>query len=158
LISVLARLTLLLAVAAAPANPSHQDDTPAVPPPMPAPAFVKQKARSYDEAKQDPRFVRRSVEADARVRITRTLDGYPYYGIPDNGCSQGKNFFTAELLANFDELPAGTTIVLRIEDATIGPASTGSTLAFSGMRRAGKGPDGTPVYCGRGSAFQIRGQ
>ena len=156
---MIARLTVLLLVAAAPGTPSHQgDDTPPVPPPLPPPAFVKSKARSYDEARQDSRFVRRSIEADARVRITRTLDGYPYYGIPDNGCSQGKNFFTAELLAGFDDLPVGTTIVLRIEDATIGPANTGATLAFSGMRRAGKGPDGTPVYCGRGSAFQIRTQ
>lgn len=63
---------------------------------------------------------------------------------------------SADLLAAFDELPASTSVVLRIDDVTLGPATSGATLAFSGLRRAGKGPDGTFVYCGRGSAFQIR--
>jgi hypothetical protein len=126
-------------------------EAPPAPPPVP-----RVPARSIDEAKQDPRFVRMVLQDDARVRITRMLDGYPYYGIPNNGCSAGKHFFSAELLAPADGLAAGTPVILRIEDVTLGPTQTGATLAFSGLRRAGKGPDGTWVYCGRGSAFQIR--
>lgn len=137
-----------------------QSETPPVPPPEPVPVvhtpFSRTPARSLDEAKQDPRFVKLALQDDARVRVTRMLEGFPYYGIPNNGCSAGKHFLNAELLAPFDDLPAGTNIVLRIEDATIGPAQPGASLAFSSLRRAGKGPDGTPVYCGRGTAFQIR--
>jgi hypothetical protein len=124
--------------------------------PPPPPPQIKLPAKSYDQARADPRFVRMALQDDARVRIFRTLDAYPYYGITNNGCSQGKHFFEAELLSPVDGLAAGTRVVLRIEDVTLGPTSTGATLAFSGMRRAGKGPDGTWVYCGRGSAFQIR--
>lgn len=122
-------------------------------PPPPPP---KIPAKSYDQARTDPRFVRMALQDDLRARIFRTLDGYPYYGITNNGCSQGKHFFEAELLSPVDGLPAGARVILRIEDVTLGPTATGGTLAFSGMRRAGKGPDGTWVYCGRGSAFQIR--
>ena len=36
------------------------------------------------------------------------------------------------------------------------PARTGSKLSFSGLRLGGKAPDGTPVYCGVGTAKLIR--
>lgn len=128
------------------------------PPPPPPPPAPRVPARSINDAMQDPRFVRLALQEDMRVKITRVLPGYPYYGIPNNGCSAGQNYLEAELLTASDGLAPGTSIVLRIEDATIGPATQGATLAFSGLRRAGKGPNGTWVYCGRGTAFQIRQQ
>ena len=66
------------------------------------------------------------------------------------------DLLSIELLSPFDGMPAGTTLVLRIEDVTLGPARPGASLAFSGLRRAGKAPDGTFVYCGRGTAFPVR--
>jgi hypothetical protein len=48
------------------------------------------------------------------------------------------------------------TVVLRVEDPTLGPARAGASLAFSGLKRAGKGQDGTFVYCGKGTAFPVR--
>ena len=81
---------------------------------------------------------------------------YPFFGIPSNGCSAGRAYIKSELLAPFDGLPAGVAIVLRVEDPTLGPARVGSSLAFSGLKRAGKAPDGTFVYCGKGTAFPVR--
>jgi hypothetical protein len=113
-------------------------------------------AASADEAKRDPRFVPAAVVEDARVRVISLTDSYPYFGIANNGCTAGRSFVTAELLAPFDGLPQGLPVVLRIEDPNLGPARAGSFLAFSGLRRAGKGPDGTFVYCGKGTAFPVR--
>ena len=113
-------------------------------------------AHSADEAKQDPRFSPASVVEDARVKVVSIGDKFPYYGIANNGCTQGKSFVTAELLSPFDGLSAGLPVVLRLEDPTLGPARAGSSLAFSGLRRAGKAPDGTFVYCGKGTAFAIK--
>lgn len=137
---------------------SGTPDVATPPPPPPPPPTPRVPARSFDDAQKDPRFTRLALQEDMRVKITRVLQGYPYYGIPNNGCSAGPNYLEAELLTASDGLPAGTSVVLRIEDATIGPATQGATLAFSGLRRAGKGPNGTWVYCGRGTAFQIRQQ
>ena len=149
------------ASAATPNQTPPVAETPPPPPPAKeaAPSGAGSKrvaARSMEEAKSDPKFVRMSMQDDARVKITMTRSSYPYYGIPDNGCSSGPNFLDAELLTPFDGFAAGTPVVLRIEDVTIGPATPGASLAMSGLRRAGKGPDGTFVYCGRGTAFQIR--
>jgi hypothetical protein len=113
-------------------------------------------ARTLDEAKTDPRFAAAGLVEDARVKIISVGDKYPYYGIAQNGCSSGKSFVMAELISPFDGLPSGIPVVLRIDDATLGPARPGSSLAFSGLRRAGKGQDGTFVYCGKGTAFPVR--
>ncbi len=144
----------LVALAQDPQGPLPPDAPP--PPPPPPVDFRKRPASTLDEAKQDPRFVRRSPDSDARVRVMGVLEGYPYFGIPNNGCGSGKHYVTADLLSPFDDMPAGTSIVLRLEDMSLGPTTQGATLAYSGLKRAGKGPDGTPVYCGRGSAFKTR--
>ncbi len=149
-------LLLLLPLAALAADPEGPPP-PDVPPPAPTapPAYRRVPAGSLEEAKLDPRFARHTPDSDARVRVRELLEGYPYFGIPQNGCGAGKNFVAVDLLAPFDDMPAGTSVVLRIEDLTLGPTVKGGTFAYSGLRRAGKGPDGTPVYCGRGSAFKI---
>ncbi|MEW5743093.1 MAG: hypothetical protein AB1938_29525, partial [Myxococcota bacterium] len=113
-------------------------------------------ARSLEEAKADPRFREGALVEDARVKVVSVADKFPYYGIANNGCSSGRSFVMAELLAPFDGLSAGIPVVLRIDDPTLGPARAGVSLAFSGLRRAGKAPDGTFVYCGRGTAFPVR--
>ncbi|MEW6434934.1 MAG: hypothetical protein AB1730_25820, partial [Myxococcota bacterium] len=113
-------------------------------------------ARSLDEAKADPRFREGALVEDAKVKVVSVAEKFPYYGIANNGCTPGRSYVMSELLAPFDGLPAGVPIVLRIEDPTLGPARAGSSLAFSGLRRAGKAPDGTFVYCGRGTAFPVR--
>ena len=107
-----------------------------------------------DEAKQDPRFRTAAMVEDAQVKVVSVSGGYPYFGIPENGCSQGKHFVTGELTAPFDGLTAGTPVVLRIDET--GSSRAGTTLAYSGLRRAGKGKDGTFVYCGRGTALPVR--
>lgn len=109
-------------------------------------------ANTIDEAKRDPRFQSAAVDGDARVKIVSVARGYPYFGISDNGCGPGKHFVTAELLAPFDGLPAGTPVVLRTADAG---ARAGATLALDGLRRAGKGRDGTFVYCGAAAASPV---
>ena len=93
---------------------------------------------------------------DARVKVVSVAEKFPYYGISNNGCTSGRSFVTAELVSPFDGLPVGVPVVLRIEDPNLGPARAGSFLAFSGLRRAGKAPDGTFVYCGKGTAFPVR--
>ncbi|MDX2015975.1 MAG: hypothetical protein SFW67_37620, partial [Myxococcaceae bacterium] len=113
-------------------------------------------AATAEDAKADPRFSASALVEDARVKVVAVTDKYPYFGIANNGCGQGKHFVMAELLSPFDGMPQGIPVVLRIEDVTLGPARMGSNLAFSGLRRAGKGQDGTFVYCGRGTAFPVR--
>lgn len=113
-------------------------------------------AANVEEAKKDPRFAAAPMVEDARVKVVGVSEKFPYFGIPNNGCSAGRNFVNAELVSPFDGLPVGVPLVLRIEDATLGPARAGSFLAFSGLRRAGKAPDGTFVYCGKGTAFPVR--
>ncbi len=112
-------------------------------------------ASSQAEAQQDPRFRMLAVVEDAQVKVTAVSGGFPYFSILDNGCAAGKVFVTAELLNSFDGMPAGTPVVLRLEDAN-GPARAGASLAFSGLRRAGKSKEGTFVYCGKGTAFPLR--
>ena len=90
------------------------------------------------------------------MKVISVTDKFPYYGIANNGCGSGKSFVMSELISPFDGLPSGIPVVLRIEDPTLGPARAGSNLAFSGLRRAGKAPDGTFVYCGKGTAFPVR--
>jgi len=113
-------------------------------------------AASAEEAKTDPRFAAGALVEDARVKVVSVADKYPYFGIANNGCSSGRSFVTAELISPFDGLTVGVPVVLRIEDPNLGPARAGSFLAFSGLRRAGKAPDGTFVYCGKGTAFPVR--
>ena len=113
-------------------------------------------ASSLAEAQKDPRFRSQVVAEDARVKVVSVSGGFPYFGILDNGCAAGKVFVTAELLSAFDGAPAGSRVVLRIENAKLGPARKGASLAFSGLRRAGKGNDGTFVYCSRGTASPIK--
>jgi hypothetical protein len=110
---------------------------------------------SVEEAKGDPRFHPEAPPEEARARVARVAAQYPYFGIPHNGCGRGPSFLTGELLAPFDGLPVGSAIVLRLEDPSQGSALEGDSLAFSGLRRAGKGPDGTWVYCGRGPALPL---
>ena len=111
---------------------------------------------SVDDARKDPRFVPAGLVEDARVKVVSVAEKYPYYGIANNGCAAGKHFVTAELISPFDGNAVGLPVVLRIEDPNLGPAKVGSYLAFSGLRRAGKSPDGTFVYCGKGTAFPVR--
>ncbi|MFZ5471684.1 MAG: hypothetical protein ACOZIN_19835, partial [Myxococcota bacterium] len=113
-------------------------------------------AADLKQAQADPRFRVQGMVEDAKVKVVSVAGGYPYFGIPQNGCSAGKSFVMGELLAPFDGMSAGTALVLRIEDPKLGPARTGAALAFSGLRRAGKGKDGTFVYCGKGTAFPVR--
>jgi hypothetical protein len=113
-------------------------------------------AANAEEAKKDPRFAAAAMVEDARVKVVSVAEKFPYYGIANNGCTSGRSFVTAELLAPFDGLPVGVPVVLRIEDPNLGPARAGSFLAFSGLRRAGKAPDGVFVYCGKGTAFPVR--
>jgi hypothetical protein len=113
-------------------------------------------AKTPDEAKSDPRFVSGAIVEDARVKVKSVDQRFPYYGISSNGCSAGRVYVFADLLNPFDGFAAGTQVVLRIEDPTLGPAVGGAKLAFSGLRRAGKSPDGTFVYCGRGTAFPVK--
>ena len=107
-----------------------------------------------EEAVGDPRFKSSAMIEDAKVKIVSVTGGYPYFGIPQNGCSSGKSFVMSELIGPFDGMPAGTPVVLRIENDAA--ARAGSFLAFNGLRRAGKGKDGTFVYCGKGTAFPVR--
>jgi hypothetical protein len=60
------------------------------------------------------------------------------------------------LIQPFDGFASGTKIVLRIEDANLGPSKPNSYLAYSALRRAGKSPDGVFVYCGKGTAFPLK--
>ena len=113
-------------------------------------------AANAEEAKKDPRFASAAMVEDARVKVVSVADKFPYYGISNNGCTSGRSFVTAELVSPFDGLSTGVPVVLRIEDPNLGPARAGSFLAFSGLRRAGKAPDGTFVYCGKGTAFPVR--
>jgi hypothetical protein len=113
-------------------------------------------ANTVKEAEADPRFKASSLIEDAKVKVVNITAGYPYFGIANNGCGSGKSFVTGELLSPFDGMSSGSPVVLRIEDPNIGPVRAGSSLAFSGLRRAGKGKDGTFVYCGKGTAFPVR--
>ncbi|MHB8873483.1 MAG: hypothetical protein ACYC8T_07330 [Myxococcaceae bacterium] len=116
----------------------------------------RRPANTLDEAKADPRFRFGAIIEDAKVRVVGVSDRYPYFGIPENGCSAGKNFATAELLARFDGQAPGTSVVLRLENPSPGSTAPGATMAFPLLRRAGKGKDGTFVYCGKGTAFPVR--
>lgn len=113
-------------------------------------------ANTLAEAKADPRFRFGAIIEDAKVRVVGVSDRYPYFGIPENGCSAGKSFATAELLARFDGQAPGTSVVLRLENPGPGSTAPGATMAFPLLRRAGKGKDGTFVYCGKGTAFPVR--
>ena len=113
-------------------------------------------AKSADDAKSDPRFAAAAIVEDAKVKVVSVEERFPFFGIPSNGCSAGRAYVVSELLSPFDGLPAGIPVVLRVEDPALGPARAGSMLAFSGLKRAGKSPDGTFVYCGKGTAFPVR--
>ncbi len=130
--------------------------TPAVSEGAPAPLPVLIPVSSQAEAQKDPRFRSHAVAADAKVKVVSVTGGFPYFSILDNGCAAGKAFVTADLLESFDGMPAGTKVVLRIENAKLGPTRAGASLAFSGLRRAGKGDDGTFVYCGKGTATPVK--
>jgi len=96
------------------------------------------------------------VVEEARVKVMAVTNSFDYAPLPNNGCSSGRSYVVAELASTFDGLSSGVPVVLRIEDPTLGPARSGAMLAFTGLRRAGKGQDGTPVYCGKGSAFPLK--
>jgi hypothetical protein len=115
-----------------------------------------QKVSSIEEARKDVRFTAAAMKAAAPVKVLTLIDRYSFYGISNNGCGLGKTYVSAELVSPFDGMPAGTPIVVRIKDSTLGPSLAGSTVAFSGLRRAGKAPDGTFVYCGTGAVANVR--
>jgi hypothetical protein len=131
---------------------------PSAPPPaIPATGgSPRRPAATLDEAKADPRFRAGAVIEDAKVRALSVSDRYPYFGIPENGCGAGKTFLTVELVAPFDGQAPGTRVVLRLEKPSPGSTAPGARMAFLRLRRAGKGQDGTFVYCGTGTAFPVR--
>jgi hypothetical protein len=113
-------------------------------------------AHTAEEALADPRFHAGSVVEDAQVKIASVAPSFAFLSIPNSGCSAGKAYVTGALLAAFDGMSAGSNVVLKIDDPSLGPAKAGSSLAFSSLRRAGKAEDGTFVYCGKGTAFPVR--
>jgi hypothetical protein len=117
-------------------------------------AEAPKPARTAEEALADPRFRAASVVEDAQLKIAAVAPSYAYLNIPGNGCTAGKGFVTGSLLAGFDGMAAGANVVLQVSDASA--AKAGASLAFSGLRRAGKAQDGTFVYCGKGTAFPVR--
>ena len=42
-----------------------------------------------EEARQDTRFKAGAIAEDAKVKITQMDDRFPFFGIPNNGCSAG---------------------------------------------------------------------
>ncbi|HYX90613.1 MAG TPA: hypothetical protein VE782_03575, partial [Myxococcaceae bacterium] len=135
-----------------PAQPARR--TPLTVAPQPASGTLSAAAApavasgsTLSEPQADPWFKPRSLGEEAQVKVLSVAGEYPYFAIHDSGCGAGKRYLHAELLGGFDGLPAGTAVVLRVEDAALGVAGTGATLAFSGLRRAGKTRDGTYVYC-----------
>ncbi len=115
-----------------------------------------QSASSINEAQKDPRFVPASLVEDARVKIGSLADTFTFFSIPKHGCLEGHSFVMGSLVSPFDGLAAGSPVVLRLADPSLGPAKAGNSMAFSGLRRAGKAADGTFVYCGKGTAFPVR--
>jgi hypothetical protein len=112
--------------------------------------------RSLEEAQADPRFKASAISEDARVKVAEVEERFAYYGIPSNGCSAGRAYVMSELLGAFDGMGVGSKIVIRVEDPALGPATAGASLAFSGLKRAGKGQDGRMVYCGKGTATALK--
>ncbi len=101
------------------------------------------------EVLRDPRFAPLTPPQDVRIKVVNTVQAFPYFGIPGNGCARGSVFVRGELASVFDGAPAGQRVVLRLDDASFPLEKVGNTLVFSGLRRAGIGPDGTLVYCGK---------
>ena len=117
---------------------------------------VPRPAASLDDAKKDPRFQAGDVSGEAKVKVAGLAEKFPYYGIPNNGCGLRKFYVSAELVAPFDGMDFATPVVIGIQDATLGPSRAGAVLGYTGLRRAGKAPDGTMVYCGTGAANPVR--
>ncbi len=106
-------------------------------------------ALTRHEAGRDTRFTPLAPQQDVRIKLVATAPTFPYYGIPDNGCARGNVFVRGELATSYDGAPAGQHVVLRLDDAALPAGKVGTTLTFSGLRRAGLSPDGTFVYCGK---------
>ena len=103
------------------------------------------------------RFVAGFVDEEARGLAYKITDEVKFTPIPKNACpSEGEKFVLTKLMDRFDGIPAGTTIVLQLQDMSLGPTVQGDNYAFSGLRRMGIAADGAFVYCGRGSAFKLK--
>ncbi len=104
----------------------------------------------------DERSLPAGLGEPARLKVASLADTFAFEALANSGCPEAKRFVVGELLASFDGLTAGTRVVLRVDDSAEAPARAGSSLAFSGLRRAGKSPDGTFVYCGRTPGVPVR--
>jgi hypothetical protein len=76
---------------------------------------------------------------------------YPYYGLKGNTCARGNFFVRAALSTPHDGLSPGTPVVVRLVDGE--GLSPGTALTPDDVRRAGTGPDGTPVFCATGPSL-----
>ncbi|MBL8940319.1 MAG: hypothetical protein JNM69_37580 [Archangium sp.] len=78
-----------------------------------------------------------------KVAVLGVDGGFPYFGVPANGCTGGARYVRAVLDESVDGMSAGTHVVVR---TTMSPTA-GTRRTFEGLRRAGLGRDGTPVFC-----------
>lgn len=78
-----------------------------------------------------------------KVAVLGVDQGFPYFGIPANGCAGGSRYVTGVLDESVDGMPVGTRVVVR----TASSPTAGTKRTFDGLRRAGLGRDGTPVFC-----------
>ncbi|MBI5543365.1 MAG: hypothetical protein HY901_05720, partial [Deltaproteobacteria bacterium] len=96
------------------------------------------------------------VEEDAKAAVEAIAKEISLSVLSDNGCPNNGDYVTVKLLAPFDGLDKDARVILRIQNLSLGPTRPGANLAFSGLRRLGRTPDGTFVYCGRGQAFPYK--
>ena len=78
-----------------------------------------------------------------KVTVLGVDAAFPYFGIPANGCTGGARYVRALLDESVDGMAAGTRVVVR----TSASSSAATKRTFVGLRRAGLGRDGTPVFC-----------
>lgn len=78
------------------------------------------------------------------VNVVSIDFSYPYYGEPGNTCQRGSVFIRATAEVN----GAKTPVVVRMVDSA--GLTPGKEAVLDGVRRAGKGRDGTPVFCASG--------
>ncbi|MDP1829372.1 MAG: hypothetical protein Q8L48_39265 [Archangium sp.] len=75
------------------------------------------------------------------VKVVSLRFSYPYFGEPGNTCQRGNVFVHAVA-------DSQTPVVVRLVDSS--GLTPGSEAVLHDVRRAGKGRDGTAVYCAAG--------